>query len=111
MKTSQHTPGPWHCNAIAGQRITGDETSKDWDRLHINGGNRTIARVYMPRDATLIKAAPDLLTALQALTTWATSLSEQSDENAQDLLELFRRNHCGAMFSAESAIAKALGNQ
>jgi hypothetical protein len=65
---ARHTPGPWHVNAIDSKRgrITGDETSTGWDRMHVNGGNATIARVYKPVDARLIAHAPDLLAACKA---------------------------------------------
>lgn len=67
MTTAKHTPGPWHVNAIDSMhgRITGDETSEGWDKLQINGANRTIASVYRSKDARLIAAAPALLAALE----------------------------------------------
>lgn len=65
-QTSKHTPGPWHANGIADNRIVGDENSA-CDKIHINGGNRTIARVYRSADATLIKSAPGLLAQLDRI--------------------------------------------
>ena len=50
MKTN-HTGKTWHVNAILNNRIVGDETAAKFDKLHINGENRTIAVVYRPCDA------------------------------------------------------------
>ena len=60
MKT-KHTPGPWHVNAIRANRIVGDETEVEFDKLQIHGANCTIATVYHRQDARLIASAPDLL--------------------------------------------------
>jgi beta-phosphoglucomutase-like phosphatase (HAD superfamily) len=122
--TAQHTPGPWRLGNSRGRHVNyiyahGEIPELDKTICHVTGipmnckltDFDNIAYEERLSTARLIAAAPDLLAALQALTTWATSLSEQSDENAQDLLERFRRNHCGAMFAAESAISKALGDQ
>lgn len=68
-RAENHTPGPWHVNAIDSKagRIVGDETSKGWDKLQINNANATIATVYRSKDARLIAAAPDLLAALRLI--------------------------------------------
>lgn len=108
MKTAQHTPGPW----TIGER---EQFIDGFPRILANNGKNGVATMLLwgsdvtNANARLIAAAPDLLAALQDLSAWAISLSEQSDENAQDLLDRFRRNHCGAMFAAEKAIAKATG--
>jgi len=44
----------WHVNAIFNNRIVGDETARHFDKLHINGENRTIAVVYRTQDARSI---------------------------------------------------------
>ena len=64
-----HTPGEWKIKAINSRtnRVVGDETSSGWDKLHITGGNRTIAVVYRQADARLIAAAPELLRQRDAL--------------------------------------------
>ena len=69
MTKTEHTPGPWHVNAIKAGRIVGDETSADFDKLQINNANATVATVYRAKDARLIAAAPELLEALK----WALS--------------------------------------
>ena len=52
-----HTRETWHVNAIDKHgRITGDETSEGWDKLHIGGPNCTVARVYRAADARRIVA-------------------------------------------------------
>ena len=52
-----HTRETWHVNAIdSNGRITGDETSEGWEKLHINGLNCTVARVYRAADARRIVA-------------------------------------------------------
>lgn len=69
-ETVQHTPGPWHVNAIDSKRgrIVGDETTTEpYDKLQIHAANRTIATIYRPTDARLIAAAPELLAALQEI--------------------------------------------
>lgn len=58
---AKHTPGPWHVNAIKGNRIIGDETAEGAEKLHIAGANATVATAYRPRDARLIAAAPAML--------------------------------------------------
>lgn len=66
--SSKHTPGPYHVNAIAGNRVIGDETcTAGVDKYQICNANATVATVYRPRDAALLKSAPDLLAALKAL--------------------------------------------
>ena len=60
MKT-EHTAGPWHVNAIRANRIVGDETEAEFDKLQIHGANCTIATVYHRQDARLIASAPELL--------------------------------------------------
>ena len=53
-----HAKEPWSVNAIDSKRgrITGDETSAGWDRLHINAQNCTVARCDKPADARRIVA-------------------------------------------------------
>jgi hypothetical protein len=103
-----HTLGPWHCNAIAGQRITGDETSKDWDRLHINAANCTVARVYRPNDARLIAAAPDLLAACNAILDCDTPTEDMGGDWGTVEWEE-QVGHAIAL--ARAAIAKAVGEE
>ena len=65
---TQHTPGPWHVNAIHNGRIVGDETTDhEYDKLMISNHNATVATVYRGCDARLIAAAPDLLAALERM--------------------------------------------
>lgn len=78
-----HTPGPW--NVIAAERrtgrILGDESvvpAPDGYGIHAN--NRTVAKVYRPEDARLIKAAPDLLESLR----WALSVCEELLRDGDD---------------------------
>lgn len=76
-----HTPGEWKIKAINSRtnRVVGDETSSGWDKLHINGGNRTIAVVYREADARLIAAAPELLRQRDALASALKRLLNRLD--------------------------------
>jgi hypothetical protein len=89
---ARHTPGPWHVNAIDSKRnrITGDETSTGWDRLHVNGGNATIARVYKPVDARLIASAPELLAACKSVLDSVPFASYRGDGELEECEERLR---------------------
>lgn len=63
----EHTKGPWKANAILHGRIVGDFTIKNAEKYQINNHNATIATVYRPHDASLIAAAPELLSALRGM--------------------------------------------
>lgn len=52
------TPGPWEVNAIQGNRIVGDASATEFDKLQINNANATVATVYRSNDARLISQAP-----------------------------------------------------
>lgn len=73
---TKHTPGPWRVNAIKGNRIVGDETAPQFDKLQINNSNMTVATVYRPRDARLIASAPELLAERDRLRAENTRLRE-----------------------------------
>ena len=101
---SNHTPGPWHVNAISENRIVGDETAPahTYSKLTINNSNATVATVYRPRDARLIAAAPGLLAALHDVLD-----AFQACIGLEALAEFEASND--AVIRAESAIAKAEG--
>lgn len=80
MNAPAFTPGPWHANAIAKGRIIGDETAKGAEKIHIAAANCTVAVVCRSRDATIIKAAPELYTAAAAVAS--IELPPLTDENA-----------------------------
>lgn len=65
--TQAHTPGEWHVNAIRDGRIIGDETAEGWEKLHINGPNNTIARVYHGPDARRIVSCVNAFEGLDEL--------------------------------------------
>ena len=93
-----HTPGQWKANAVLKNRIVGDETAVEFDKIQICGANCAVATVYRRSDARLITAAPDLLAALEV---------------AQEELRLIRMKdvattyHPGLDVQIELAIAKA----
>lgn len=102
--TAKHTPGPWES-----RKVTDVYGYQGW---HITGSN-AVYRVAVIQDvsespanaanARLIKSAPELLEALQALADAfhqgrATYAQEQSSGYVQSLVD-----------AAEAAIAKATG--
>jgi hypothetical protein len=91
MKTSQHTPGPWH--NIGDSQIHAQHANQNG--LHVatiwaHGVTQTQG------NALLIAAAPDLLAALQ---------------EADRLLYLAKVGHSKGIDQIRAAIAKALGHQ
>ena len=104
---TQHTPGPWHVNAISENRIVGDETAPahSYSKLMISNSNATVAEVYRPRDACVIKAAPDLLAALRELQSAAHAAWNQGWEHDT----LARNRLAEQIHAARAAIAKAEG--
>ena len=65
MKLTHHTPGPWHMMETEPGIVAEMDvfvTTPRWA-----GGTGLIARVMNADDALLIKAAPDLLEALQTI--------------------------------------------
>jgi hypothetical protein len=63
----RHTSKPWAVNAIKGNRIVGDASATEYDKLQINGANCTVATVYRAADARLIVRAPQMWEWLQRL--------------------------------------------
>ena len=90
------TKGPWHANAIKGNRIIGDHTSKGWDKILINAHSCTVANVFRSKDAQLIASAPDLLEALK-------QIIDDADSNDPNLIKVTM----ASINKAKKAVAKA----
>ena len=97
MTDTKFAPGPWHVNAIAGNRVIGDETVPKFDKLQINSANATVATVYRRHDARLMAESPNLLAALVE-TTRRLAWHEERHGVAMDRL---------AVEQARAAIARA----
>ena len=59
------TTGPWHVNAIKGNRIVGDETAPEFDKLYVSAPNATVGVICRRSDARLIAQAPAMLAGYQ----------------------------------------------
>lgn len=112
QKTPAYTPGPWMADRSKnGYLVTGRSNTIVIARIFgQNGDNLNFAAAESQRDANarLIAAAPLLVEALQRLDAWTRSLSEQSDENALDLLDRYRRD-VGDLQAETRAALKAAG--
>lgn len=100
----KHTPGPW-------------KVGIENDGLHlldvrVYSGTEPIARVFRAKreqtfaDASLISAAPDLLTALKAFERAASSWHEVHHDNPTTQCDSL----CACIPAAQAAIAKAEGH-
>ena len=101
------TPGPWKVTYIPqrGHQIEwGPNDGKERPICHMRWVDGMGPNLVV-EDAHLIALAPDLATTLSALESWVRSLSEQSDENALDLLNRVRRGHVEAVNNAQSILA------
>lgn len=89
---SKHTTGPW---ATEGFEQINASTGNFYGGLIVSAnGEDIVAQCVMPRDASLIAAAPDLLGALQELLGCDKT-----------------KTSIGAVMRARAAIAKATGEQ
>jgi len=75
---SKHTPGPWYTT-------TRSSDSQGLICSEVDG--RNIAVSYNPRDADLIAAAPDLLSAAETLLTDALDRDECHDEETGEMYD------------------------
>ena len=77
--TTQHTPGPWTAQILAAQAIVADANGNaiaDIARHEHSTTEQSYADETISANASLISAAPDLLSALQAL----TAIAEADDQ-------------------------------
>ena len=103
-----HTPGPWHLGSTLDVSPTDRDGYEVWEVRPLEDANGVIIALISDADANrgdsdLLKAAPDLLAALEAIISdlyLAIEAAEYSDEQAI----VDRRD------VAVNAIAKARGN-
>ena len=108
MKTTTHTPGPWHCNLGNGTNLTHDRTL--WaGAIPIAAIGDDYAKYYSDTDvanARLIAAAPELLAALrECITSEGAACFGDMDNHP----EWMQRRLYAISDIARAAIAKALG--
>jgi hypothetical protein len=98
--TTQHTPGPWTCHRSDWNDGAYYIEEVESQFLH-NGELSPINGEIDEANALLIASAPELLAALQSLTTWVEepALDEAGEDGKQNRLGI-----------AKAAIAKATTN-
>jgi hypothetical protein len=108
----KHTPGPWRLTEAWVRRLRG---KRFWEPVVIETGQGDIVIDQGPgrgqstqiANATLITAAPDMLEALEKLSTWMDELRRfGGPDMPKELLESGLPHNVGI---AEAAIAKATG--
>lgn len=96
---SQHTPGPWTVREIEGAFHGSKAYAIDFNEDQ----EQVVDYVYTEADANLISAAPDLLDALERITTaYADEMYSERSCKEKDLPEVV---------AARKVIARARGDQ
>lgn len=107
MTESTHTSGPWGVNELAAGNpdcyLTGNDGRKVEIGYIVQFESMPIAATIKNRaDACLIATAPDMLAALEKLTTAADDFAEHGKQRHFEALEI-------AIANARDVIAKAKG--
>lgn len=98
--STKHTPGPWRA-------VDTRDGGGQWGAVY--AGPNCICGGMREADARLIAAAPELLAALERLTSYAADIHSESDDG---VLTPMRDEHPGAwrmIDAARAALAKAKG--
>ena len=95
---NEHTPGPWNCQALAGEHDFAIYNAED-------GSDIALARNFHEPNARLIAAAPDLLEALKKMDALMDMLWEAVPWGKTFNLDIAMLNEYPTI--AKRAIAKA----